>query len=130
MNLKTTVIFAELALCASHSFAVAHTEVTKVPRLPFMRGMGFECGFTTWVKRGFVGMSAASPLSDKRKVVRAILSATKLERKNERHGEVWHKTGRTCTGTKWRREAFRASDVAARMCTPPRGGLCGLRNPK
>ena len=37
---------------------------------------------------------------------------------------------RTGTGTKWRREAFRASDVAARMCTPPRGGLCGLRNPK
>ena len=37
---------------------------------------------------------------------------------------------RTGTGTKWRGEAFQASDVAARMCTPPRGGLCGLRNPK
>ena len=37
---------------------------------------------------------------------------------------------RTGTGTKWRGEAFLASDVAARMCTPPGGGLCGLRNPK
>ena len=32
--------------------------------------------------------SAASPLSGKGNIVRAILSATKLERKNERHGKV------------------------------------------
>ena len=52
-------------------------------------------------------------------------------RKEERTTwESIEKTGRTSAGTKWRGEAFRASDVAARMCTPPRGGLCGLRNPK
>ena len=52
-------------------------------------------------------------------------------RKEERTTwESIEKTGRTSAGTKWRGEAFRASDVAARRGTPPRGGLCGLRNPK
>ena len=30
-----------LALCAAQSLA-AHTQVAKAPRLPFMRGMGFD----------------------------------------------------------------------------------------
>ncbi|MBQ6136366.1 MAG: DUF2341 domain-containing protein, partial [Kiritimatiellae bacterium] len=37
-----TGFVAALALCAMQALAAAHTEVAKAPRLPFMRGMGFD----------------------------------------------------------------------------------------
>ena len=49
------VLVLALALCAASAFAAAHTEVTKVPRLPFMRGMGFDGYYEnrnrTWMTR-------------------------------------------------------------------------------
>jgi len=39
------VVLAVVALCAAQLSAVSHTEVTTAPRLPFMCGMGIECGF-------------------------------------------------------------------------------------
>ena len=41
MKMKRAVVLAALALCAAQAFA-AHTEVTTAPRLPFLRGMGFD----------------------------------------------------------------------------------------
>ena len=49
MKISHTVVFAVAALCVSHSLAAAHTEVTKAPRLPFRRGMGFS-GYNAWDK--------------------------------------------------------------------------------
>ena len=43
MNTKFLRLFLSLATFAAvSSFAASHTETTKVPRLPFLRGMGFD----------------------------------------------------------------------------------------
>ena len=50
-NVNTAIC---IALCAAQAFA-AHTEVAKAPRLPFMRGMGFDGYYEgrnrTWMTR-------------------------------------------------------------------------------
>ncbi|MBR2714127.1 MAG: cellulase family glycosylhydrolase, partial [Kiritimatiellae bacterium] len=54
MRYTKTVFCAALALCAAQAFA-AHTEVATAPRLPFMRGMGFDGYYEgrnrTWMTR-------------------------------------------------------------------------------
>ena len=54
MKYTKTVLCATLMLCAAQAFA-AHTEVAAAPRLPFMRGMGFDGYYEgrnrTWMTR-------------------------------------------------------------------------------
>lgn len=54
MKYTKTVFCAALALCAARALA-AHTEVATAPRLPFMRGMGFDGYYEgrnrTWMTR-------------------------------------------------------------------------------
>ena len=55
MRIKSAVVSVAFALCAAQSFAATHTEVTKVPRLPFLNGMGFDGYYEgrnrTWMTR-------------------------------------------------------------------------------
>lgn len=55
MNSIRIVVSVAFALCASQAFAATHTEVTKVPRLPFLNGMGFDGYYEgrnrTWMTR-------------------------------------------------------------------------------
>ena len=41
MKTRNAVLVAAVALFAAQLFAATHTEVTKAPRLPFMRGINF-----------------------------------------------------------------------------------------
>ena len=50
MKSSRIVVFAAVALCAAQLLAATHTEVTKAPRLPFLRGMnftGWPSGYST-----------------------------------------------------------------------------------
>jgi hypothetical protein len=42
MKTSRIVIAVAVALCAAQAFSATHTEVTTAPRLPFLRGMGFD----------------------------------------------------------------------------------------
>ena len=42
MSIAKALAFSALAFCAAQSFAATHTEVTAAPRLPYLRGMGFD----------------------------------------------------------------------------------------
>ena len=45
--MKNAILSIAVALCAAQAFAASHTEVTKAPRLPFMRGINFD-GYFQW----------------------------------------------------------------------------------